>query len=69
MTNHLEIVYTKGTNKQEREIKKMKRVFVKELEAFGEIIEEEKEEVLVRLNRDPWFPIWVKKEEIEIMPY
>lgn len=47
----------------------MKRVFVKELEAFGEIIEEEKEEVLVRLNADPWFPIWVKKGEIEIMPY
>jgi len=47
----------------------MKRVFVKELEDFGEVIEEEKDEVLVRLNADPWFPIWVKKEEIEIMPY
>ena len=47
----------------------MKRVFVKELEDFGEVIEEEKDEVLVRLNTDPWFPIWVKKEEIEIMLY
>jgi hypothetical protein len=47
----------------------MKHVFVKPNECFGEVLEETETEVLVQLNQDPWFPFWVNKEDVEVMPY